>query len=143
MSDLYHILSGLCEHKGISGYRMCKETGIQPSIMTDLKMGRKKTINIETANKIAEYFGISVDYLLSGKDEKDASPPLTRKDERDIARRLEAMLGELGIADDALMFDGEPLDSETKELLRASLQAQLEMTKRLAKQKYTPKKHKK
>ncbi len=41
------------------------------------------------------------------------------------------------------MFDGEPLDDETRQLLRQSLQSQLEMTKRLAKQKYTPKKYRK
>ena len=46
-------------------------------------------------------------------------------------------------AGDGLMFDGEPLDEETRQLLRASLENQLEMTKRLAKQKFTPKKYRK
>ena len=50
------------------------------------------------------------------------------------------MLEEAG---DGLMFDGEPLDEETRQLLRASLENQLEMTKRLAKQKFTPKKYRK
>ena len=51
-----------------------------------------------------------------------------------------ALLEEAG---DGLMFDGEPLDEETRQLLRASLENQLEMTKRLAKQKFTPKKYRK
>ena len=61
-----------------------------------------------------------------------------------IAKRLDAILGEMeGGGKDGLMFDGEPLDDDTRELLRASLQNQLEMAKRLAKQKYTPKKYRK
>ncbi|WP_278278778.1 hypothetical protein [Butyricicoccus sp. OF10-2] len=41
------------------------------------------------------------------------------------------------------MFDGEPIDDETRELLRISLQNQLEISKRIAKQKFTPKKYRK
>lgn len=39
------------------------------------------------------------------------------------------------------MFDGQALDEETRRLLRASLQNQLVMGKKLAKQKFTPKKY--
>ena len=44
---------------------------------------------------------------------------------------------------DALMFDGEPLDEESKELLKASLENSMRMAKALAKQKFTPKKYRK
>ena len=79
MSILYERLSALCQNRGISGYRMCKDTGIQPSIMTDLKMGRRHSLKAETAAKIAGYFGVSVDYLL-GNDEKE-KPATTEDDE--------------------------------------------------------------
>ena len=39
--------------------------------MTDLKMGRKKSVNAETAQKIASYFGISVGQLLGQEDGND------------------------------------------------------------------------
>lgn len=39
------------------------------------------------------------------------------------------------------MFDGEPMDDETRELLYISLKNSLEVSKRMAKQKYTPKKY--
>ena len=64
MSNLYKSLSALCEKHGITAYRMCKDVGIQPSIMTDLKMGRRSTVKAETAQKLADYFGVTVDYLL-------------------------------------------------------------------------------
>ena len=70
ISVLYKRLSSLCKERGITAYRMCKDTGIQPSIMTDLKMGRRQTVKAETAAKIAAYFGVSVDYLL-GNDKKN------------------------------------------------------------------------
>ena len=70
ISVLYKRLSSLCKESGITAYRMCKDTGIQPSIMTDLKMGRRQTVKAETAAKIAAYFGVSVDYLL-GNDKKN------------------------------------------------------------------------
>lgn len=40
------------------------------------------------------------------------------------------------------MFQGEPLDDATKELIAISLRNSLEMGKKLAKQKFTPKKYK-
>ena len=41
------------------------------------------------------------------------------------------------------MFDGEPLDDETKELLAASLRSSMETSKVWAKKKFTPKKYRK
>ncbi len=80
---------------------------------------------------------------LLGEEQKEKAPILTAKDERDIARELENTLNLLGSADNPLMFDGEPLDDETRELLRASLENQIRMAKVIAKQKYTPKKYRK
>lgn len=70
MSDLYNVIACLCKIKGISVYKLCKETGIQPSVLTDLKAGRKKGLSAITAQKIASYFGVSVGYLLGEEKEK-------------------------------------------------------------------------
>ena len=48
--------------------RLCDELGISRGLMTDLKMGRKKSINAETAQKIASYLGVSVSHLLGQQD---------------------------------------------------------------------------
>ncbi len=92
--------------------------------------------------KIADYFGVTTDYLLTGEEIKKA-PDLTEKDRRDIERRLSAMIADLSGSADGLMFDGEPIDDETRQLLEVSLRNQLEISKRLAKQKFTPKKYRK
>ena len=70
MGTLYERLSFLCEQRGIKGGRMCVDLGISKSLMTDLKSGRKKGVNAETAQKIASYFNVSVGYLL-GEEEKE------------------------------------------------------------------------
>lgn len=52
---------------------MCADIGFSKSLMTDLKSGRKKGVNAETAQKLASYFGVSVGYLL-GEEEKNEKP---------------------------------------------------------------------
>ena len=106
-------------------------------------MGRRSGLKAETANKIAEYFGVTVGYLLGETEEKEKAPVLTKKDERDIERRLSAMIADLNGPTDGLMFDGEPIDDETRQLLEMSLRNQLEISKRIAKQRFTPKKYRK
>ena len=64
MENLFDRIQSLCAEKGIRPGRLCNDLGISRSLMTDLKMGRKKTVNAETAQKIAGFFGVSVGYLL-------------------------------------------------------------------------------
>lgn len=70
MTNLYETIQTLCENKGIRPGRLCDELHLSRGLMTDLKMGRKKTVNAQTAQKIAGYFGISVGRLL-GEEETD------------------------------------------------------------------------
>ena len=57
---------------------MCTDIGISKSMLSDLKMGRKKTLSAETLAKIADYFNVSVEYLM-GKEQKEK--PLVNDDE--------------------------------------------------------------
>ena len=76
MANLYECILKLCERDGIRPGRLCDEIGISRGLMTDLKMGRKKGVNAETAQKIASFFGVSVGYLL-GIDGCEATPDST------------------------------------------------------------------
>lgn len=64
MDNLYARIQILCQENDIRPGRLCDELNLSRSLMTDLKMGRKKTVNAETAQKIAVFFGVSVGYLL-------------------------------------------------------------------------------
>lgn len=136
MSELYNKIAALCAEKGITVTELCRQCEISRASLSDLKVGRKKNLS-----KIADYLNVPIEFLLNM--EQKETPVLTRRDERDIAKRLDMILGDLGDAEASLMFDGEPIDDETRELLRISLQNQLEISKRIAKQKFTPKKYRK
>jgi hypothetical protein len=57
---------------------MCKDLGIQPSLMTELKLGEKSSMKIETASaKSLSYFDVPIDTFLG--DEEISRPPLLQR----------------------------------------------------------------
>lgn len=79
MSNLYKRIIDLCNEKGIKGAKLCTDTKISKGLLTDLKMGRRKGVSAETAQKIASYFDVSVGYLLGASDEKEKSPVVSNE----------------------------------------------------------------
>ena len=75
LGTLYEKIQALCKSKGVSGSRMCLELGLSKSTLSDMKNGRTKGISVPTAQKIAGYFGITVDELY-GTGEKIQSDPV-------------------------------------------------------------------
>ena len=71
MENLYETIEMLCAERNIRPGRLCDELGLSRGLMTDLKMGRKKGVNAETARKIADYLGVSVGYLLGQDTPRD------------------------------------------------------------------------
>ena len=53
---------------------MCTDIGMSKGILTDLKMGRQSGISTANAQKIANYFNVSVGYLLGEEEEKKEQP---------------------------------------------------------------------
>ncbi|AGK97366.1 helix-turn-helix domain-containing protein [Clostridium pasteurianum] len=101
--------------------------------------------NVDFINQLAKYFNVSVDYLLGNTDNpniKNSESKLTKKDEKDIQKALSKTLEQLESSQDGLMFDGEPMDETTREMLRISIENSMRIAKEAAK-KYTPKKYRK
>ena len=73
MSELYNRIEYLCQKAGINITEMCRRAGVPRSNLTELKMGRQQTIGPALLGKIADCFGVSVDYLL-GAEEKENQP---------------------------------------------------------------------
>lgn len=67
MSNLYNSIEEQCHSRGVSITQMCKDCGISRASLTDLKMGRIKMLGADKLNKIAAYFGTSVDQLLGNE----------------------------------------------------------------------------
>lgn len=93
--------------------------------------------------KIADYFGVTIDYLMSGKEESEKKEPtLTSKDKRDITKILDQTREQL-MSQEGLMFDGKPASPEAIDSILSAMQIGMEMAKKKNKEKYTPKKYKK
>lgn len=69
MAEMYEIIDSLLAERGISGAQMSADLGMSRSFMTELRKGRAKSIKLETAQKIAEYFNVSLDYLIGEETE--------------------------------------------------------------------------
>lgn len=130
----------LRKNKGLSMKELGEIIGVAESTISQYETGKREP-DFETLLKLGEFFNVSVDYLLRGDSLSEGkAPTLNKKDERDIARMLEETLNLLE-SSDALMFDGEPLDQDSMDLLKTSLQNQYTLAKKIAKQKFTPKKY--
>lgn len=64
---MYEIFLKLLEEKGVSAYKVGKATGIAGSTFTDWKTGRSAPKQ-DKLQKIADYFGVTLDYLMTGKE---------------------------------------------------------------------------
>ena len=134
----YDLFKALCDKKGVSVSRACLDMGLSRSIAAKWK-NTKTNPSAEVLPKIANYFGVTVDYLLTG-EQKENAPALTKKDERDIARDLERIMNDLENRGD-LMFDGVPMTQESIDSLRSAMKLGLEAVKLRNKETYTPKKY--
>ena len=149
---MYEIFEKLLKEYGATTYQVAKATGISTASTIEIGLSRtfgtkwKKTGATpqgDTLQKIADYFGVSIEYLMTGKDSSPKSEPaLSSKDERDIAKELSGILDKLD-SNDGLMFDSDEFDDETRDYLKSSLELALTNAKIMAKRKFTPKKYRK
>lgn len=75
MCTIYENIKFLCDQRGIKPGRMCTDIGISKSILTGLKNGTKKNIQTDTAQKIADYFGVTVDRVLGAEQKEKLTIP--------------------------------------------------------------------
>lgn len=73
MGIMYERILTMCNQKGIKPGKMCAETGLSRSFMSELKSGRTKELSAKNAQIVADYFGVTVGYLL-GEEETKKSP---------------------------------------------------------------------
>lgn len=137
---MYEIFQKLLKEHGVTAYRVAKETGVTTATLTSWKQG-KYTPKPEKMQKIADYFGVSLTYLMTGKEETEKEPKLKPKDQKDINEIL-ANTEQL-LKQDGLMFDGDPASPEAIESILSAMQIGMEMAKKKNKEKYIPKKSKK
>ena len=77
MAELYEIIDELCQKKGVSGAKMATDLGMSRSTLTELRRGRSRSFTLATAQKIADYFGVTVD-TLAGRSFSQSEPTENR-----------------------------------------------------------------
>lgn len=110
----------------------------------------KSTPNADKLNKVAQYFGVSMDYLLTGKETStsistsQSDDGLTDRDKKDIAKDVNNIMEKLTSGEDGpASYNGDPLSPESAELFREELELALKRLKIINKEKYNPYKNKK
>jgi transcriptional regulator with XRE-family HTH domain len=81
---MYEIFKQLLEQKGVTAYRVSVETGVSQGSLSDWKNGKSRP-KYESIKKIADYFGVSVDYLLNGSDNKKSPAKVAEDDDFSFA----------------------------------------------------------
>lgn len=135
-------LKKLCDEQGISVNKLEERIGLGKNTLYSWK---KKVPTGSNLTRVADYFDVSVDYLL-GRTDKKRYYDLTEKDEKTIQKELEKLINGLEGKGSYAGFDGqtfEEMEEADKELLIASLENSLRYAKMISKKKFTPKKDRK
>lgn len=63
---MYEIFEKLMKEKGVTAYRVSKDTGVPRATLSEWKKGRY-TPKLDKLQLIADYFGVTVGYLMTGE----------------------------------------------------------------------------
>lgn len=140
---MYEIYQKLLDEHKLKNSDIARATGISNMTLSDWKRG-VSTPKQDKMKKIADYFGVTLDYLTTGKEEAPPEPQLTAKDKKDIAKDLESIMEKLNNQEDGpASFDGQNIPEDDRELFAAQLEAMLIRLKKINKELYNPTKNKK
>lgn len=64
----YEVFQQLCDERGVRPGTVSKATGVSTATLTNWKQG-KYTPKPDKLQKIADYFGVSLDYLMNGRNQ--------------------------------------------------------------------------
>lgn len=132
----YDRLKLLANKQGLSINDVEEKIGLGKNTLYSWK---KKVPSGTNLTKVADLFDVSTDYLL-GRTEKEHYYDLTDKEKKDIGVQAEKLMQGIESGHD-LNFYGEPATEEQKSRLLIAVQTAMEMNKKEAKKKFTPKKY--
>lgn len=140
--SVFDRIEQLRKTQNLSQGKLEKELGFSNG---SISKWRNSTPTYERLQKVADYFGVSVDYLMTGEtpaEKKEVT--LTKHDERDIAKDLDRIMGEIRKGDDGpLYYNGVEISEASLGLLQNAIEYALRETKKENKEKYNPSKNKK
>ena len=103
---LYERIDELAKKQKISVFDLSLKLGMGRNAIYQWK---KSVPNVEAVQKVADYFNVSVDYLLDRADNKSQK--------NDLDTKLERMM------DNAMSYDGKPISDEDRPIIKGILKA--------------------
>jgi len=104
----------LCNKKGISIWQLAKELGISNGVIK--KWEKTTSPKVTTLIKIADYFDVSLDYLVGRSDQQNNE-----------VQDIETIIGNLLNKLENLRFNGNPIDSNMAETIENMLKSNLDI----------------
>ena len=126
---MYEKFARLLQEKGVTPYRVHKETGVSQSTLSDWKNG-KSVPKIDKLQLIADYFEVPVSYFW--EEEQEKSPPAQAEEltvEQILADARSRLENEKG-----LMFDGGVASQEAIDSILAAMEIGLEVAMKKTKE---------
>lgn len=136
---MYENYCKIRDQRGVKDADVAKATGITKSTFSDWKSGRSHPKH-EKLQKIADFFDVSIEYMMTGEAPFVPGQKLNSRDKKeinDILSETEQLLKQ-----DGLMFDGRPASPEAINSIISAMRVGMEMAKENNK-KYIPDKYKK
>lgn len=120
---IYERIESLRKSKGLSQGKLEKQLGFSNGSISKWK---NSTPKVERLQKLADFFGVSVEYLMTGKEDEQKE-----KDNTDLKqkyRELEELLRSDSMK--PVRYDGKPVNNNTIDLLLKQIEISLAMLKK-------------
>lgn len=133
--DFLERIKHLCNSKKVSQRNMEKEIGISNGSSSKWN---KSMPNAETLSKLSDYFDVSVNYLMTGKEDSPEQKitSLSHQEELDIMEDVDVIINKLKNGEEVVLrFNGDTAGDDDMELLKNSLLNMCMTAKRMSKQK--------
>lgn len=125
---MYENFQKLLDSNRVTAYKVAKATGISTASLSDWKMGRS-TPKADKLQKIADFFGVSMEELMTGKP-----PEIEKTPSQSAGGDIESQLSIL-LDSNTFMLDGKVASPEAAQYLKESFEAVIAHAKRMNEKK--------
>ena len=137
----YDTIKMLCKKKGVTITGTEKELGFSRGSLCKIDTSKP---SMEKVQKLADYFGVSVAYLMTGDEPAKKEESFNARDERDIKKDLEVLREKLANKElGPAAFGGEDIPDDDADLFLGQVELMLRRLKAKNKEKFNPYKNKK
>lgn len=143
ISEIKDIIRNRRLELGLTMKEVALAVGVSEGTVSRWEAGNISNMKRNRIAALSKILDISPSIIMGFSDDNSAQrTELTPKNERDIQKRLSDILSDLESEAALSFYNGdEPLDEETKDLLKASLENSITVAKLKAKKKFTTKKN--